>query len=66
MLSVTSDGSELLAVLAESIELIVECCLNLLARDVRELGLGDQRLGFGADKLLFEDNDSGRVGLLVF
>lgn len=66
MLSVTSDGSEFLAVLAECIELIVECCLNLLAGDVRELGLSDERLGFGTDKLLFEDNNSGRVGLLVF
>lgn len=66
MLSVTSDGSKLLAMLAESIELVVECCLDLLTGDVRELGLGNERFGFGADKLLFEDNNSGGVGLLVF
>lgn len=52
--------------LAESIELVVECCLDLLTGDVRELGLGDERLSLGADKLLFEDNNSGGVRLLVF
>lgn len=33
--------------------------LELLARDVGELGFGNERLSFGADKLLFEGNELG-------
>ena len=32
---------------------------ELLTGDVGELGFGDERLGFGADKLLFEGNELG-------
>lgn len=39
--------------------------LELLTGDVGELGLGDERLGFCADQLLFEGDDLGRAGLLV-
>lgn len=40
--------------------------LELLAGDVGKLGFGDEGFGFGADELLLEDDDAGRVGLLVF
>ena len=40
--------------------------LELLARDVCELGLGDERLGFGADEFLLEGDELGRFGFLVF
>jgi len=38
---------------------------ELLARDVGELGFGDERLGLGADELLFEGDELGRFGLFV-
>jgi hypothetical protein len=60
-----SDDGELLAVLAESVELVVEGCLQLLTGDVAELSLGYERLGFGADKLLLEHNNLWAVWLLV-
>ena len=60
-----NDG-ELLAVLAQGIELVGESCLELLARDVRELRLGDERFGFGTNELLFEDDDLRAVRFLVF
>ena len=66
MLAVAGDDGEFLRVLAECVELVGEGCLELLARDVGELGLGDERLGFGADQLLLEDDDLGAVGFLVF
>ena len=65
VLAVAGDDGHLLAVLAERIELVGEGGLQLLAGDVGELGLSDERLGLGADKLLLEDNDLGAVGLLV-
>jgi hypothetical protein len=65
VLAVAGDDGHLLAVLAESIELVGEGSLQLLAGDVGELGLSDERLGLGADELLFEDDDLGAVGLLV-
>ena len=65
MLSVAGNDGHLLAVLAEGIELVSERGLQLLTGDVRELSLGDEGLGFGADELLLEDDDAGRVGLLV-
>lgn len=51
--------------LAESIELVGEGSLELLAGDVGELGLGDEGLGLSTDKLLLEDDNLGAVGLLV-
>ena len=65
VLSVASNDGDLLAVLTESIKLVGVGGLDLLAGDVGELGFGDQRLGFGTDELLLEDDDLGRVGLLV-
>lgn len=65
VLSVASNDGDLLAVLAEGIELVGVGSLDLLAGDVGELGLGDEGLGLGADKLLLEDDNLGGVGLLV-
>jgi hypothetical protein len=65
VLAVAGDDGEFLAVFAESVELVGECCLQLLARDVGELGFGDQRFCFRADELLFEDNDLGAIGFFV-
>lgn len=39
--------------------------LELLTKDVGQLGLRDEGLGFGADKLLLELNNLGRAGILV-
>jgi hypothetical protein len=39
--------------------------LELLASDVGQLSLGDERLGFGADELLLESDELGGLGLLV-
>lgn len=66
VLSVARDDGDLLAVLAESIELVAVCGLDLLAGNVGQLSFGDKRLGFGTDKLLFEDDNLGGVGFLVF
>ena len=65
VLSVAGDDGELLAVLAHGIELVSEGGLELLAGDVGQLGLGDERLGLGADKLLLESDNLDRAGLLV-
>lgn len=65
VLSVAGDDGKLLAVLTHGIELVGEGGLELLAGDVGQLGLSDQGLGLSAHELLLEDNDLGRVGLLV-
>ena len=65
VLAESSNDGELLAVLAEGIELVGESSLELLAGDVGELSLGDQGLSFGSDKLLLENHNAGAVGLLV-
>lgn len=65
VLSVSGDDGDLLTVLAQSIKLVCVGGLDLFASDVGQLGLSDERLGLGSDELLFEDNDLGRVGLLV-
>jgi hypothetical protein len=65
VLAVAGDDGDLLAVLAEGIELVLECGLDLLTGDVGQLGLGNQGLSFGTDKLLLQDDDAGRVGILV-
>lgn len=65
VLAEASDDGELLAVLTESIELVGESRLELLTGDVGQLRLGHQRLGFGTDKLLLEDDNARAVGLLV-
>jgi hypothetical protein len=38
---------------------------ELLAGDVGQLGLGDERLGFGADEFLLEGDELGGFGLFV-
>lgn len=66
VLSVAGDDGHLLAVLAQRVELVCVGGLDLLTGDVGELRFGDERLGFGADEFLLEDNNLGRVGLFVF
>ena len=51
--------------LAESIELIRECCLELFPGDVGQLGFSHKRLGLGTDQFLFEHDDTGTVWFLV-
>lgn len=65
VLSVAGNDGQLLAVLAHGIELVRESSLELLTGDVGELGLCDEGLGLSTYKLLLEDNNLGRVGLLV-
>lgn len=65
MLSVASNDSQLLAVLAHGIELVSESSLELLSGDVGELGLGDERFGLSTHELLLENDNLGRVGFLV-
>lgn len=65
VLSVAGNDGQLLAVLAHGIELVRESSLELLTGDVGELSLCDEGLGLSAYKLLLEDNNLGRVGLLV-
>ena len=65
VLAVAGDDGHLLAVLAQGVELVGEGGLQLLAGDVGELGLSNERLGLGTDELLLEDDDLGAVGLLV-
>ena len=65
VLSVAGDDGQLLAMFAHCIKLIIESCLEFLTRNVRKLGLGDQRLSLSADKFLLKDNNLRRVGLLV-
>jgi len=45
--------------------LVSESGLKLLTSDVGELSLSDERLGFGTNELLLEDNDLWGVWLLV-
>ena len=65
MLAITGNEGHLLAVFAESVELVGEGGLQLLACNVGELGFGDKRFGFGAYKLLLEDDDLWAIGFLV-
>lgn len=65
VLAVAGNDGDLLAVLAQGIELIGVGSLDLFTSDVGKLGLSDEGLGLGTDQLLLQDNDSGRVGLLV-
>ena len=65
VLSVTSNDGELLAVFAKSVKLVGVGSLQLLTGDVGELGFSDKGLGLSTDKLLLENNDLGRVWLLV-
>lgn len=50
---------------AESVELVTEGSLELLAGDVGKLSLCDEGLGLCTDKLLLENDNSRRVWLLV-
>ena len=59
------DDRQLLAVLAQRVELVVEGCLELLARDVGQLCFRHERLGFGAHKFLLQDDNLGRLRFLV-
>jgi hypothetical protein len=65
VLAVAGDDGDLLAVLPQGVELVGVGGLDLLAGDVGELGLSDERLGLGADELLLENDDLGGVRLLV-
>ncbi len=63
--SVVNQLEQVLAVAGNDSKLVGVGSLDLLTSDVRELGLGDQRLCLGTDELLLKDNNLGRVGLLV-
>lgn len=65
MLAVAGNNGKLFAVFPHGIELICKGCLELLTGNVGQLSLGDQGLGLGTDKLLLENNNLGRIGLLV-
>ena len=64
--SVTSNDSNFLAMLTESIELVRERRLELLTGDVRKLCLCNKGFRFGPDEFLLKNNDAGAVGFLVF
>ena len=66
VLSVAGDDGKFFAVFTERVELVGVGCLELFARDVGKLCFGDEGFGFGADELLFEDDDFGGVGFFVF
>jgi hypothetical protein len=66
MFPVTRNDRKLFAVFSQRIKLVRERRLELLARDVRELGLSDEGFGFGTDEFLFEDDDLWGVGFFVF
>jgi len=65
VLTVTGDDGKLLRVLTESVELVVESSLQLLAGDVGKLSLGDEGLGLGTDELLLKNDNLWGVWLLV-
>jgi hypothetical protein len=65
VLAVAGNNGDLLAVLTQGIKLVGVGSLDLLASDVGELSLGDERLGLSTDKLLLQDDNLGGVGLLV-
>jgi len=65
VLAVSGDDGHLLRVLTESVELVVEGSLQLLAGDVGKLSLGDKGFGLGTDELLLENDNLWRVWLLV-
>ena len=65
VLAKAGNDGKLLAVLFESIKLIGESRLELLASNVGKLGLCNERLCLSTDKLLFENNDAGAVRLLI-
>lgn len=66
VLPVARDDGQFLAVLTQSIELVGEGCLELLAGDVGELSFCNERLSFGTDELLLENDDARRIGFFVF
>lgn len=65
MLAVASHSSDLLAMLLERIKLVREGRLQLLTRDIAQLGLSNKRLRLCPDELLLEHDDARRVGLLI-
>lgn len=65
VLAVAGDDGDLLAVLAQGIELVLEGGFDLLPSDVGELGFGDEGLGLGADQLLLQDDDARGLRVLV-
>jgi hypothetical protein len=65
VLSIACNNGNLLTMLTESIELVGIGCLHLLSSDVGKLSLSNKRLGLRSNKFLFEDDNLGRVGLLV-
>ena len=65
VLSVSGNDCKLFAVLAHSIELVGESSLKLLTGDVGQLGLSNEGLRLSTHELLLQDNNLGRVWLLV-
>jgi hypothetical protein len=65
VLAIARNDSKFLAVLAHGIELVGESSLELLTGDVGELSLSDEGLSLRTHEFLLENNNPGRVGLLV-
>jgi hypothetical protein len=63
--SVTGDNGNFFTVLADRVELVVECGLQFFAGDVGQLGFRDQGLGLCSDEFLLQDHNTRAVGLLV-
>lgn len=59
VLAVAGNDGNFFAMLTESIKLVRIGSLDLLASNVGELSLGDERLGLGTDKLLLQDDNLG-------
>ena len=66
MLAKSGDDGKFFTVLPESVKLVRKGRLELLPSDVGQLSLGHEGLGLGPDELLLEDDNLGRIGLLVF
>ena len=66
MFAEAGDDGQFLGMFADGIKLIGECCLELLASNVRKLGFSNEGFGLSTDKLLFKDDNPRAIGLLVF
>lgn len=65
VLAIAGNEGNLLTVLTESIELVLECSLELLTGDVRQLSFRYEGLCLCTNQFLLENNNARRVGVLV-
>lgn len=65
VLAVSGNDSDLFAVFAKRVELVLEGCLELLTGDVGELRLSHQGFGLRANQFLLEDDDARRARVLI-